>query len=745
MKKKLLAILLSMFMVIGTFVNVVHADGLGDTPTIHDVLRTRPDFALANNELSDGWRNSNDYTLFCQYGEYSDLSLSHNGAYSNEIRVNQDQTTTKVGNNYKITITDGVQGGDLDLLFVMNDNNVLDYIEVTAPNSPDVAGIYAKTISHMKEYLPADLEIAWTNDNGFSLYYDSDDSKLIVKKDATTIEIPGSGILTYSNNTYKYSAEGKTILFNLEYEPSCTSVWLNDVSVSGYDSSIINGTYSFIHAGKEFWLGEWGSLTSDENEKMFKVRINSDEETLTLIEVKNEKLGDELLLPSYAYTQNYEELSITSVAANVFSNTNITYLEIYNEQLNIGDNAFKGCSNLKNIYIFTEALISLGTGVFDNCSSDLVIHVLKDSLNAYITNNTWFPYKDRIAQIYTVDDIVSTNQNFPHFDGEALSGFLWKNENGATAYYQVSEYGSWLVFTDEDEVYYEDLYDYTILDKKVNGDFEIIDYYGVYSQFNMEDEILTSITISNIENYDDSYTILNGTYIPKVTIADVLSMSEDAFPTTTNSGWVDENGNRAYINSDNIKIFNDSVPLNTLLTKDGNNYKYEYDTGYFYVFTIESGALVSITETQFNSIYTPYIFTNPSISKLVGYTGDVEFVTNGKYVNQSTTPVTVEVDGTPLDYGTDFEVTPGSTHIKLKGNYVKTLSVGTHTIKVGMTGYDDITSQFTIVNPTPSPSPSPKFEIPNTGIEDRHSLLKLSSLSLLVIGTYIAIKKKKDN
>ena len=50
--------------------------------------------------------------------------------------------------------------------------------------------------------------------------------------------------------------------------------------------------------------------------------------------------------------------------------------------------------------------------------------------------------------------------------------------------------------------------------------------------------------------------------------------------------------------------------------------------------------------------------------------------------------------------------------------------------------------------PTPSSNPTPRYKIPNTGVEgttNNHSLLKLSSLSLLAIGTYMVIKKKKDN
>lgn len=51
-------------------------------------------------------------------------------------------------------------------------------------------------------------------------------------------------------------------------------------------------------------------------------------------------------------------------------------------------------------------------------------------------------------------------------------------------------------------------------------------------------------------------------------------------------------------------------------------------------------------------------------------------------------------------------------------------------------------------NPNPTPDSRPRYKIPNTGVEgttNNHSLLKLSSISLLVVGTYMVIKKKKDN
>ena len=66
--------------------------------------------------------------------------------------------------------------------------------------------------------------------------------------------------------------------------------------------------------------------------------------------------------------------------------------------------------------------------------------------------------------------------------------------------------------------------------------------------------------------------------------------------------------------------------------------------------------------------------------------------------------------------------------------------------------YNTYTSNLTLyakwILNTP-PKPKPEYKIPNTGVEDvstnNHSINKLSVLSILTVGTYLVIKKKKDN
>lgn len=260
---------------------------------------------------------------------------------------------------------------------------------------------------------------------------------------------------------------------------------------------------------------------------------------------------------------------------------------------------------------------------------------------------------------------------------------------------------------------------------------------------------------SDNASYKVQYNTSGYLELANITIADVLATVPGGFPTTSSSGWVSQSGVKMYIDGNNLQSGTDNtMTLSDVLTPVGDNYSITPTPFWTFTFVMQSGVLSRIDLQTPESLlsYYPYAYTNPSISKPVGYTGDIEFVTNGKYVDQSTTPVTVSVDDIVLDYDIDYEVTTGSTHVKLKGSFVSTLPVGTHTLKTSMNGYDDITTQFTITaapSPTPDSNPTPRYKIPNTGVEgmptNNHSLLKLSTLSIFSIGTYLVTKKKKDN
>lgn len=270
----------------------------------------------------------------------------------------------------------------------------------------------------------------------------------------------------------------------------------------------------------------------------------------------------------------------------------------------------------------------------------------------------------------------------------------------------------------------------------------------------MDNGKFTSIVASGFASpYEDA----NGTYSGPLTVGDILEKSEHTFPTSEGSGWVKENystTNRVYIDGENMKIGTTPFPLSGIVTKEGDNYKYVSGGIMYASFIMESNILKKIyfftLSAPATGDYVPYKYEiEATESKPEGYTGNLVFKTNGQFTNES--DVIVKINGTPITLNTDYIVENGSIKVTLLGNYLKTLAPNIYTISIGVAGsYDEITSQFIITGsvPTPTPDPDPVYSIPNTsvdvGITNNHSLLKISCLSILAIGTYMALKKK-DN
>lgn len=128
------------------------------------------------------------------------------------------------------------------------------------------------------------------------------------------------------------------------------------------------------------------------------------------------------------------------------------------------------------------------------------------------------------------------------------------------------------------------------------------------------------------------------------------------------------------------------------------------------------------------------------------------FICDGPLANLTS----VQIDDIEITETSQYTKEEGSTKITLLGSYLETLDLGSHTLKLTYSDGPTPTVTFNVINPsTPEPEPDTNdnnnntYIIPKTGIEatstNNHSLLKLTSLSLVVLGTYLVIKKNKDN
>lgn len=98
---------------------------------------------------------------------------------------------------------------------------------------------------------------------------------------------------------------------------------------------------------------------------------------------------------------------ITNIGNNAFENcSGITRMYLDGNALGridleaIGNNAFKNCSNLRTVNLTENTIVpTLGTGVFDGCSSLVAIYVKPSLLEAFRTTTNWSSYSGLIQPL----------------------------------------------------------------------------------------------------------------------------------------------------------------------------------------------------------------------------------------------------------------------------------------------------------------------------------------------------------
>lgn len=91
---------------------------------------------------------------------------------------------------------------------------------------------------------------------------------------------------------------------------------------------------------------------------------------------------------------------VKELTVNAFSYCySLIYAKLPNTISSIGDNAFRGDSALKAITVEALTPPTLGSNVFYATSSDLLIYVPDESVEAYKTATGWIDYADKIKPI----------------------------------------------------------------------------------------------------------------------------------------------------------------------------------------------------------------------------------------------------------------------------------------------------------------------------------------------------------
>ena len=91
---------------------------------------------------------------------------------------------------------------------------------------------------------------------------------------------------------------------------------------------------------------------------------------------------------------------ITVINTNAFSSrTSLSSITIPNGVISMGQEAFRYCTSLTSVTVKSATPPTLGFGVFYNGSSNLVIYVPAESVDAYKSASGWSTYADRIQAI----------------------------------------------------------------------------------------------------------------------------------------------------------------------------------------------------------------------------------------------------------------------------------------------------------------------------------------------------------
>ena len=641
MKKKLLTILLSIFMSLGCFVNVVHAD----ITTINDVLNVSNIPEMTGSSIPEGaWTNNNGGFLVIEEDVISFTNAEHTNCYTKSI---YDDVTNNGNGTYVYT------NGTVYVTFIISDNTLVNVIVSGLSDYLEpLNGTYTAPIT-IADILPgnfpaSDEDESWCNSKeNNDVYIYNDGTYLVFAKTSVTNVVLVSSVLTKAEKDPTWS---DTTTCRLVYSTDDIVIQFN---MTGDDG---NELENIVVAHCPFEACE-GTYNPPAVKVTPYIKTNPEPSDIDL----GKKLSDSTLFGGYVQVSSTDSTQI----AGLFEWTNPNTVPALADS---------------NLTLYSVTFTPIDTINYTTVSCQVIITVNHATHNPILVN----------GQAPT----------------EIASG--WKD-------------------------YYE----------CVCGN-----YY---------EDAAGSVLIPNLAAWKAEGG--NG-YIapltPAKTIADILATVPGGFPTTETSGWVKDNNstrNRIYKDGNNLIIGTSPFSLNGVVTKEGNNYK--HTSGMVFInFIMESNVLKKINFTVMSATasgdYVPYIYEiEPTESKSQGYTGTLVFETNGQYTNDS--DVVVKVDGTPLTLNTDYQVEHGSIKVTLLGSYIKNLVPKTYTISIGVPeSYDEITSQFTITAaPSPSSDPTPRYKVPNTGVEctysNNHSLLKLSSLSLLAIGAYIVIKKKKGN
>lgn len=210
----------------------------------------------------------------------------------------------------------------------------------------------------------------------------------------------------------------------------------------------------------------------------------------------------------------------------------------------------------------------------------------------------------------------------------------------------------------------------------------------------------TNVEATNLKLNDDVTIGSNNKEDGKATL---FIESYDSINGSHVKGTINANGHKIVLNKTGILVVSTDVNIDESILAAGSD-----------------GMMIGKEHDSENDIYIYSIgnehhYTNKPFIVEKGYDKDLEFVTNAD--NWIESDVTIKVDGQVLS-SSKYDLEHNSLHVLLHGDYIKKLAVGKHTLTTIVDGYATINQDFYIkVKPSPTPTPKPTpYIVPNTGV-----------------------------
>lgn len=767
--KRLLMILLSIFIVLGTLINNVHAA----TSTVADVLPS--DFPKNPVTGSLYWTNGNGVKLYTSYfGTGYIFSFDKS---SDHISGSGDVNTlaiTKVSDNtYTASDTLLIYDNTVTYTFNLNSNNKAKSIKVDISGSEYSAyeGMYYPQ-KKVQDILP--LDFPTTKANGWkngehSIYKDIDN--IIFVDDIYPVFSLGEVVSINNDGNYwmKSSSNSGNYTFIMENDK------FKSIVISGY--SPINGTYVIPQKtiGDILNTVDGGFPSSSDGKAPANAWVSSNG------------------IKAY-YANNKTELIINELPSSISSNTKLNEDGSGNYTVTIQNgiiiNFLMNNNKLVEIkVIIDEDTISLAPLGNRKTLDMLFAAVLQDDYpnsqqTAWVNENGKKIYIDtgllKIIGLTESDedslhiDSIVLNPEGNNYKGKTyITSFTANMENGVIKSLSISfdDQGGSTIPQEYNGTYKVPLRIKDILNT-VSGGFPTANaseeepenawvspmttipgaYYSnnkkVLNIAGQEISALTAVTQNSDNNYvaalsgngNNVVFVMNNNVLERIdlnspivslsfkplgnrkTISEILNAD---FPTDGENGWINNNDDdiRIYHEGNELK-FTDSVgiviPLYVLLEPTDTGYVLDYN-GIVVNFTLNGNKLVSIevvsgsAKARGTYLYR-YKWEEKEGTIDVSLGNDAVFISEANIDKFSG----VKVDGILLD-NEYYEVFSGSTIITLKSSYLKTLRNGSHKIEIIST--DGVaTAYFEVTGSTVKPTPSKpkKYSVPNTGIDILH-------------------------